>query len=179
MKERRARGKAYAINLAGGSCKKCGGEDNLNFTEGTLGNVSSSFGYSKTLIKKYLKGAELRCRACLDWKPPMKGKKMTERQKKLLNTEGLLIGQQRGSKNPQWKGKQVGYFGLHLWLKKTLGKPRKCEDCGEERRCVWANISGEYKRETGDFKSLCYRCHYYFDINRYGSARRYYGKEAK
>src|SRR3990167_305600 len=32
--------------------------------------------------------------------------------------------------HPYWKGDKVGYHGLHRWIARKLGKPKKCEDCG-------------------------------------------------
>jgi hypothetical protein len=47
-----------------------------------------------------------------------------------------------------WKGDQVGYFALHLWINKKLGKAYKCTIDPNHRSTlyVWANISGDYKR---------------------------------
>ena len=69
-----------------------------------------------------------------------------------------------------YKGNKVGYWGLHRWLDKELGRPRKCEHCGtiKAKRYEWANISGEYKRDTKDFIRLCQKCHKIFDKDRKG-----------
>lgn len=67
----------------------------------------------------------------------------------------------------QWKGDKVGYFALHQWVNKKLGKPGKCEKCGKDglkrKQIHWANISGNYKRDINDWIRLCSRCHYFFD----------------
>ena len=72
-----------------------------------------------------------------------------------------------GEKNPSYKGDDVGYRGLHIWVEKQLGKPRCCEDCGiktlSHRQYHWANISGNYKRITTDWRRLCVRCHKVYD----------------
>lgn len=72
---------------------------------------------------------------------------------------------QNGEKNSQWKGDSVGYPGLHAWVRKTLGTPQKCEDCGTTRasRFEWANKSHEYKREINDWMRLCPSCHHKYD----------------
>lgn len=64
-----------------------------------------------------------------------------------------------------WKGDKVGYGGLHQWIGRKLGKPKKCEDCGtiKAKMYNWANISGEYKRDLKDWKRLCRKCHHRFD----------------
>ncbi len=73
----------------------------------------------------------------------------------------------RGEKHPLWKGKDVGYTALHDWVKRYLGSPDVCEDCGNKdlrhRQYTWANISGKYKRELSDWKRLCMKCHKKFD----------------
>lgn len=69
------------------------------------------------------------------------------------------------------------YNRLHKWVRENLGKADKCENplCvyPKKRRTAkilietktydWANISGEYKKEISDFKSLCRSCHMKMD----------------
>lgn len=64
-----------------------------------------------------------------------------------------------------WKGDEVGYYGLHKWVQGKLGKPSKCEFCGttESNRYEWANKSGEYKRDLTDWIRLCKHCHNEYD----------------
>lgn len=64
-----------------------------------------------------------------------------------------------------WKGGNVGKGGLHNWVQKHKGKPRKCEHCHttKAKQYDWANISQEYKRDVNDFKRLCRSCHAKFD----------------
>lgn len=70
----------------------------------------------------------------------------------------------KGSENPSWKGDSVGYFGLHLWVNRHLGKPQKCEFCEKvSGRFVWANKSKKYKRDMHDWIRLCYSCHHRYD----------------
>ena len=64
-----------------------------------------------------------------------------------------------------YKGDQVGYQALHMWIRKTLGKARKCLYCsekfqknGQPKKYAWSNISGQYKRVISDWHELCYRC---------------------
>lgn len=69
------------------------------------------------------------------------------------------------------------YNRLHKWVQENLGKANKCENT----KCVypkkrknnetllkvkkydWANISGKYKKELTDYKSLCRSCHMKMD----------------
>ena len=62
-------------------------------------------------------------------------------------------------KNPQWKGDDVGYDGLHAWVRRNKPKPEFCEKCGLKPPYDLANISGEYKRDVKDFEWLCRKCH--------------------
>ena len=69
-------------------------------------------------------------------------------------------------KHSNWKGDKVGKGGLHDWVRKHLGTPKKCEHCGlddEKRVYHWANKSGEYKRELNDWMRLCVPCHHKYD----------------
>jgi hypothetical protein len=64
-----------------------------------------------------------------------------------------------GDKNPSWKGDNVGYFGLHKWVKKHLPKPIFCENCNIKIAMDLANITGVYNREFINWKYLCRSCH--------------------
>lgn len=69
-------------------------------------------------------------------------------------------------KSPTWKGDEVGYRGLHIWVQNELGTPEQCEHCpatGTGHSMHWANISGNYLREKDDWKRLCPKCHRSFD----------------
>jgi hypothetical protein len=72
-----------------------------------------------------------------------------------------------GENNPNWKGDDVGYFALHSWIRRTLGKPSRCKKCDtkDTYRYEWANISGKYKRDIADWISLCVKCHRVQDDN--------------
>jgi len=65
----------------------------------------------------------------------------------------------KGDKSSAWKGKKVGYAGLHWWIRKHKPKPDFCEMCGEKQPFEVANISGEYKRDINDFMWVCRKCH--------------------
>jgi hypothetical protein len=68
--------------------------------------------------------------------------------------------------NPNWKGDDVGYSSLHLYIRKNKLKPNKCEECDKTtKRLELANISGKYKRNINDYKYLCVVCHKKFDGN--------------
>lgn len=69
-----------------------------------------------------------------------------------------------GEKNPSWKGDFVSRAGLHIWLKRKLGSPLRCEICGASNtRFAWANKSGKYLRKLSDWLQLCYFCHWHYD----------------
>lgn len=62
-------------------------------------------------------------------------------------------------------GTSLNYRSLHYWVQRNLGKPSKCENCGNTNasRYHWANISGEYKRDLTDWARLCPSCHALLD----------------
>lgn len=70
-----------------------------------------------------------------------------------------------GENNTHWKGDEVGYYALHHWINRVLGKPQHCVSCGDdsERRYHWANVSGEYLRDVEDWVRLCPKCHKQYD----------------
>jgi predicted CXXCH cytochrome family protein len=86
-----------------------------------------------------------------------------------------------GNDNPNWRGDEVGYYALHHWINRVVGKAVKCSICGSSggniRKCHWANISKEYKRMAEDYISLCPKCHKQYDLGRLAlnEQRRIYG----
>lgn len=79
--------------------------------------------------------------------------------------EGRSV-RQMGSDASSWKGDEVGYGGLHDWIRSHYGKADRCENVycpGLSTRYEWANVSHEYKRERADFVRLCKRCHSQYD----------------
>jgi hypothetical protein len=72
-----------------------------------------------------------------------------------------------GAENSRWKGDNVGYRALHNWVARHLGKPQRCDHCGNNqqrhRQYHWANKSKKYKRELVDWLRLCASCHKKFD----------------
>lgn len=63
----------------------------------------------------------------------------------------------------KWDGKR-GYYGLHAWVERKLGKPNLCAFCGKtEGTFHWSNISQEYKEDINDWQRLCVPCHRKYD----------------
>lgn len=108
--------------------------------------------------------------------PSFKGRKHSQETiKKISIANRGKTPWNRGKKCPEigragelssaWRGDDVGYGAVHDWIKKTLGKPSECKNCGtkEAKRFEWANISGEYKRDVNDWLRLCTKCHHKMD----------------
>ena len=63
----------------------------------------------------------------------------------------------------KWNGKR-GYFGLHHWVQRKLGKPNLCLFCGKTNgKFEWSNISGKYLQDVNDWQRLCVPCHRQYD----------------
>lgn len=97
-----------------------------------------------------------------------KHKPLSEEHKKKLSL--AKINSYFGENNPSWKGDKVGYYGLHCWVRKQLGKANHCEECGLDkipdgmkRYFQWANKSHKYKRDLKDWKQMCIKCHKQYD----------------
>lgn len=74
-------------------------------------------------------------------------------------------------------GDDIGYGGLHDWVRRILGRPKMCEMCGfysdNPKLLNWANKTGDYKRDVNDWIRLCRKCHHrYDDISNKGWATR-------
>ena len=76
----------------------------------------------------------------------------------------------RDENTNRWKGNNVGYRGLHIWVENNLGKPHICRYCGRKdlrhRQYQWANIDKKYKRNLNDWIRLCVKCHKAFDAGK-------------
>lgn len=64
-----------------------------------------------------------------------------------------------------WKGENVGYRGLHAWIRRVAGDPGPCVDCGSIVNCQWSNTDGKYRRVASDYVSRCASCHKFHDLN--------------
>jgi len=73
-------------------------------------------------------------------------------------------GKASGERNGAWRGDGVGYTALHQWIYKQVGRAVEhlCAECLGPAN-DWANVSGEYRRDTEDFIPLCRSCHIIFD----------------
>lgn len=69
----------------------------------------------------------------------------------------------RGSEISTWKGDSVGYIAIHDWAHRHVGLKDKCEECGSTEKLEMSNRSGQYKRDTSDWWTLCKKCHTKFD----------------
>lgn len=95
----------------------------------------------------------------IPWNKGLKGYRSGERPE----MRGIYVG----NKHHSWKGDNVSYAGLHIWVKKELGKPTKCKECkvtDGEKVIHWANKEHTYRRNLTDWIPLCAKCHAKHDI---------------
>jgi hypothetical protein len=92
------------------------------------------------------------------------------RQNEIYHSTKVLKGRPQNEAHFAWKGDDVGYHALHLWVARKRGRPQECERCGTKapRTYHWANISNEYKRDLDDWIRLCAPCHRRFDYENHG-----------
>ena len=107
------------------------------------------------------------------WNKGLKGcYKLSEETKKKISEHHKRTGVGKWMKNKtgesanNWSGNEVGYGGLHIWVRNKLGKPHYCEHCKSKKnkRYEWANISKLYTREITDWIRLCVSCHRKYDM---------------
>ena len=108
-----------------------------------------------------------------------KGRKLTLKQKQKIRKAKLNLSNEarknmsiaqkrrnmRKENNPNWKGKKVGYVGLHNWIKRHKKKLKECQICKKEKKLYCANLSTKYFRDVADYIWLCAKCHWHFDRN--------------
>ena len=73
------------------------------------------------------------------------------------------IGIRTGELNNKWKGEDVGYSGLHKWIRGYLPKPEFCHLCRTNKPKEVACITGVYNRELKNWAWFCVKCHKLFD----------------
>ena len=68
-----------------------------------------------------------------------------------------------GEKAKHWLGDKVGYSGVHIWIRKTLGPASNYEcKCGKQAK-HWSNKDHSYKRKKSDYTARCVSCHRKYD----------------
>jgi hypothetical protein len=151
--------------------KKCSETDCNNTTTKTW---CKSCGYKNRTVNIWNKGIEWSDEIKEKISKSKKGVKNPKHSDWLKKNPNLYwLGKKRPElsqeKNAQWKGGDVGYRGLHIWVNNMLGKPDTCEHCGKSgligQRIHWANKSHQYKREISDWLRLCASCHKEYDKN--------------
>ena len=102
-----------------------------------------------------------------------KGKKLSEEHRKKLSEahkgkklppfteehKRRIANAQNHEKSVHWKGDNVGYSQLHIYLRKYLPKPEYCQKCNNVEPRDLANITGIYNRDYANWMYLCVRCH--------------------
>lgn len=104
----------------------------------------------------------------IPWNKGKKGLQVAWNKNKKMSIQ--MVKKITGKNNHEWKGNKVGYFGLHKWINRILGKPKYCAYCQntslKSRQYHWANISKAYKRDLSDWVRLCAKCHSDYDNNK-------------
>jgi len=72
-------------------------------------------------------------------------------------------GMNLAEKNGMWKGDNIKYFGIHVWVRTHYPK-KQCEYCGAVKDLHIANITGNYNRDFLNWRRLCRSCHMKLDI---------------
>jgi hypothetical protein len=88
----------------------------------------------------------------------LKGRQFTEEHRNNLSIKAM------SENNNMWKGDDVGYHALHVWVRKRLPEPKYCEFCEKRKPRDLANVTGVYNRALENWKYLCVSCHKKFDF---------------
>jgi hypothetical protein len=99
-------------------------------------------------------------RKLIKFRIPIRSKSEAEKQK-----------YETGYINPNWKGDEVGYGALHVWVRENKQKPEKCELCGEIRdkngvsklELSFIDHNKEYTRDINDYQWAHHSCHMNYD----------------
>jgi hypothetical protein len=120
----------------------------------------------KSLLGKYVKTKILKCNNCKKLKKVYPSEQIKYKRHfcshKCLTTwvkKNKKSIFNYGKKHHNWKGDNVGYPGIHAWVKRRLKKPKLCEKCYKKPPYDLANKSGKYLRNLSDWEWLCRKCH--------------------
>lgn len=108
----------------------------------SIENVAKINKCSPTLIRSILKENKIKIREQV---PFQLGNKLSS---------GLF-----GDKNGNWKGDNVKYDAIHIWIKNHKPKPKLCEICNKNPAIELANKTGKYTRNIDDYWWSCISCH--------------------
>ena len=97
------------------------------------------------------------------------------------NSSWFKKGNKSWNKGRQAKNKENysnDYSAVHNWVERVMGRPRKCDKCGDttKSRYHWANKTGKYLHETNDWVRLCTKCHFRYDFEKFGLRKTWYIK---
>lgn len=94
-----------------------------------------------------------------------KGKHFSKEHKEKIRKRIIASGAHKEDMQAMWKGDNVGYVGLHNWVRKWKGTPSLCENCGttEAKKFEWANVDHKYNRILEDYIRMCTSCHRKYD----------------
>ena len=78
----------------------------------------------------------------------------------------------RGENNHNWKGDNITYGNIHVWLRKSFGNPISCKKCkkiGDRKsgrwNIEWALLKDKkYQRKRENYIGLCISCHRRYDF---------------
>lgn len=73
--------------------------------------------------------------------------------------KGTASACKMGDLNPNWKGDDVKYGGLHRYMARIIPKPPLCSCCNKVPPYDLSNINGDYTRDPKGWEWVCRRCH--------------------
>lgn len=83
-----------------------------------------------------------------------------------IETRRAIARDQRGPRNPVWRGDAALYNAMHLRVVAARGRPSLCERCGQTNgKFEWANLTGAYA-DPADYARMCQPCHRRYDAER-------------
>lgn len=142
----------------------------------SINRISLFTNINRTTIKQYFIRYKIKLRKSNKWtkeskeKISGKGNSFYNKTHSLKNKNIFRNTAKRriNKLNPRWKGDNVSYRGLHLWITKNYGKADRCENVNCKNKTLrfeWSNVSGNYKRDRADWQMLCKSCHRIYDNN--------------
>lgn len=163
----------YIDNLRSGATQSCGCHRQEQSKAWALQRVPDEVGnrYGKLLVTERAgtrgRTAYWLCRCDCE-------RVVTVRASRLRNGSVLSCGcwapvrkrkNQTGELHHRWKGEDVSYHALHVWLRNNKTKTGRCSKCDAERYTEWGNVSKDRKRSRNldDYIEICKPCHMEMD----------------
>ena len=141
-------------------CRACYDLSRIHFV--VCGNCGENFKASPSHNRKF---CSKRCEgiARSGDKNHFFGKHHTAETKAAIGTANSGSHINVGKDNAMWKGDDICYSSLHVWIRRYKPRPELCEICCKTPPTEVALVAEHHQRNIDAYQWLCHKCHIELD----------------